>query len=102
MFIRERFEFSNRIFCTGGADVVCNVRRELENVVLTLLVYIDCTDCTGDEETTISSLFSSSSLTSTSVNGIDYVYVKSNVSSIFTILSTISYRIYLISKSIES
>ena len=137
MFVRERFEFSNRIFwvlksdwfleenvidvdvlliveidyvvctfCIEGTDVVCdvvcNVERELEDIVLTLLVYVDCTDYIKDEETTISSSFSFSSSTSTLVNGINYIYTKSDVSSISIILLAVSYRICTISKSIES
>ena len=82
-------------------NVVYNVEKELKNVVLTLLTCIDYTDYIKDEETTISSLFSSL-LTSTLTNKFDYIYVKSNILNTFIILSVISYRIYVISISIKS
>jgi hypothetical protein len=89
-------------FYVEGADVVSNIKRWLEGVVLTLLVCVDYVDYIEDEETTISSLFSSSLLTSTLVSEINYIYIKSDVSSISIILSVVLYRIYVISRSAKS
>ena len=45
-----------RIFYIKEVDIVYNVKRELKNVVLTLLIYIDYIDYIKDKITIISSL----------------------------------------------
>ena len=99
-------------YCIKESGIVSDVKRRLDDVIerklervdivlifelgLTLTDYEDCIDCTEDEESSISSIFSSL------VNEFDCVYVKCDVSSISMTWSVISYRICSISRSAGS